>query len=255
MRIIVCCKAVPKGVSNIRLKEAGGRIDFESDSRAMNDSDACALEEALVLKKESGGEITVVTTGSLKSQEMLHQALAKGADKAVRIDADFVDSAATARVMAEAIKEMEYDLILTGVESVDTMSAQTGVSLAERLGLPYAFGATKIEIEKDKVKVTKELGQGMTEVLEIPLPAVLCMESGIRPISYALFSRLMQARKVPVKSVTLESLGMDGNVEAEDGWRIVEVFEPLRARQCEMIEGSPPEIAIQLKRKIDNALR
>jgi electron transfer flavoprotein beta subunit len=255
MRIVVCCRAVPKGVSNIRFNETEGRVDYESDSRAMNDSDACALEEALALKKEAGGEITVIAMGNLKCQEMLHQALAKGADRAVRIDADVADSAMTSRALAEAIKPVGYDLVLTGVESSDTLSAQTGVALAERLGIPYAFAVTKVEIEQGLIKATKELGQGVKEVLKMPLPALLCVESGVRPISYALLTKLMQARKVPVRSVALESLGINRDAEAAKGWKIVGVLVPVRAGACEMIEGKIPEIVRELKRKIDNALQ
>jgi electron transfer flavoprotein beta subunit len=257
MRVIVCCKAVPKGTSNIKLSETGGRVEYEADSLVMDESDACALEEALVLKKELGWDITVLTVGSLKSQEMLHVAIAKGAGKAVRIDADSGNSAIVARAMAEAIKQMEYNLVLTGVESSDNMAAQTGVSLAGRLGIPYAFAVTKIEIEQEKnlVKATKELGQGTSEILEITLPAVLCIEPGVRPVSYPLFTRLMQARRTPVSSLSLESLGITADTGTGNELKILAVFEPPRVRNCEMIAGTPAEAATILKRKFDDVLR
>jgi electron transfer flavoprotein beta subunit len=257
MRVVVCCKAVPKGTSNIKLNEAEGKIEYESDSLVMDESDACALEEALVLKKELGWEITVITVGSLKSQEILHIALAKGAGKAVRIDTDSTNSAIVPQVLAETIKQMEYNLILTGVESSDNMSAQTGVSIAGRLGLPSAFAVKKIEVGQVQgiVKATKELGQGLSEVLEITLPAVLCIESGVRPVSYPLFTKLMQARRTPVSSVTLESLGINGDAGTDNELKIIEVFEPPRVRNCEMIAGTPAEIAAVLKRKFDDVLR
>jgi electron transfer flavoprotein beta subunit len=257
MKILVCCKAVPEGISKIRLAETQGKVEYESYSLVMNESDEYALEEAVALKKEFGAEIKVITMGGLRSQAISHMALAKGADSAMRIDADFVNSSIISKVMAEAIKRMEYDLILTGVESSDNMSAQTGVSLAERLNLPYAFAVTKVEIvqEQSMVKVTKELGEGASEVLEIPLPAVLCVQSGIRPLVPVAVRKLLNARKVPVASITLDSLGINFDEETVSGLRMLEVFQPPRAGYCEIIEGSPQEIAGELKRRIDDVLR
>jgi electron transfer flavoprotein beta subunit len=257
MKIIACCKAVPEGISKVRLAETGGKVECESHSLVINESDEYALEEALALKKEFSAEIIVVTTGGLRSQAILHIARAKGADRVMRIDADFTDSAIVSKVMAEAIKRMEYDLILTGVESSDNMSAQTGVFLAERLNLPYAFAVTRVEIEQEQsmVKVTKELGEGLCEILEMPLPAVLCIQSGIRPVNRVSIRKLLNAQKEPVASIALDSLGIDWDEETISGLRMLEVFKPPQVGNCEMIEGNPEEIARQLKIRIENVLR
>jgi electron transfer flavoprotein beta subunit len=254
MKILVCCKAVPEGISKIRLGQTGNKIEYESYSMVMNESDECALEEALALKRDFGAEIAVITMGSLRSQAILHAALAKGADKVIRIDSDFSDFVTVPRVIAEAIKSMEYDLILTGVESNDYMSSQTGVSVAERLNLPHAFAVVNIEmeLEQNAARVTTELGHGVREVIDVPLPAVLCIQSSTRSIRRASVVKLLRARKQPVESIDPNSLKINWDQENSIELRLLDVFEPPRTGNCEMIQGSLQEIAHKLKSKIDN---
>ena len=133
MKIVVCLKAVPGYVTKLQLADTGDRIDYQSGSIMVNESDEYALEEALVLKERLGGEVTVITAGRLSAQHVLHIGLAKGADRAVRVDAHFGDADRTAAALAEAITRVGYDLVLTGVKSSDTLAAEVGIRRRSRL--------------------------------------------------------------------------------------------------------------------------
>ena len=249
MRVIVCCKAVPEGISKIVLGKTNGKVEYESYSMIMNASDECALEEALWMKKSLGAEITVVTVGGLISQEILYQALAKGADRVVRIDAGSAVAVNIPEILAKAVEKIGYDLVLTGTESSDNMAAQTGILLAELLDLPHAFAVNEIEIDQGRniLKATTELGQGLHEICELPLPAVLCVQSSTRAITAPSVMKLLQARKKQIESMSLDSPEKDG--ETSRGLRMLEIFDPPRS-ECEIIQGSIQEITAEFVRRI-----
>lgn len=253
MKIIVCAKVIPGYITKLKVAETQDRVDYETTAWAMNESDEYALEAAVVLKREYGGEITLVSMGALATQRILYTGLAKGADEAMRIDGDFADSERVAKVLAEKIKNMEYDLILTGVESQDNMAAQVGVSLAERLGLPFAYAVTKIECTEDGkgLHITREVGGGVEQVMEIPLPALLCIQSGIVPLRYAPVQKILQARSKSIKSFSLSDLGFS---KEEGGIKLVELFPPERKGGAEIIEGEPTDIAPVVIQKIKEVI-
>lgn len=256
MKVVVCIKAVPEGVSSIRLIESNGTIGCEYLRLFTNECDEYALEEALTLKRQHGAEIAVLSIGGIRCQDILYMALAKGADSATRIDADFTDAQITAEIIAEAMKTMSYDLVLTGVEAADTMSAQVGVSVAEILGLPHVFAVTKVEVQPEErsIRVVKELGGGTSERLEVDLPALLCVQSGIQPLTYASLPKVMRARQQPMGCLQLADLGL--SLEELDGRRlkIIRVFDPPRAEYAEIIEGTPTEVAGLLMERMKNSL-
>lgn len=253
MEIVVCVKAVPEQTLNIGVVEGQKRVECKSMRYRMNESDEYALEEALVLREEYGGEVSLVTVGSLTAQETLYLGLGKGADRVVRIDAKVNDSMNIARTLAKALEGMKYDLIFTGVESEDNMTAQVGGLLAEMLGLPFAYAVTKVEGAEsgDTVRITKELGGGLTQLIEIRLPALLCIQMGIAPLRYVPARKVLQVRSNPVKSVSLTELGLS----VEEGWlKFIEVSRPVMRSRAEIIEGNPREIAVTLIGKIREVL-
>ena len=150
LKILVCCKPVPKGIRNVKWLEKKGALECESNSFLMNEGDEYALDAALVWKRRGEAEVTVLTVGGIRSQDILYTALAKGADQAIRIDAEANESEAIARILAKALREKGYDLVLTGVESEDDLACQVGTSLAEELQLPHAFAVTKVEFGRDQ---------------------------------------------------------------------------------------------------------
>ena len=257
MKIIVCVKAVPGYVTNLQVAESQDRVNYEADSIVINEADDYALEAALALKEQLGGEVTAITAGPLSSLHALYVALAKGADKAIRVGADFSSGEIISRILAEAIKKIDHDLVLTGMESSDNLAAQTGVSMAVRLGLPFACGVTKVEPDASsrKVTVTREMEGGLKQVLEMPLPALLCIEPGILPLSYVAINRLSRARTKPITPFKANDLGV-GERQIEEGrqLRITSVFPPQRRYQLEMVSGKPSEVARVLVAKIKEVL-
>ncbi len=256
MKIIVCVKAVPGYITNPQLSETRDRVNYKAGTIIINESDDYAVEKAVVLKKEFGGDVTVVTAGSLSSQKALHIGLAKDADKAVRIDTDFVNCASIATALAATIKRLGYDLILTGVESSDNMAAQVGVLVAEKLGLPFAYAVTEVKRGQNPgtIRVTKELGGGVSQVVEITLPALLCIQTSTTPTSYASVRKLIQAQTKSVDSFTISDLGIDEELRKTPAFRIVDVFSPQRTAKAEIITGEPSEVASVLIKKVREAM-
>src|SRR5258707_7774892 len=184
MKILVCMKQVPQKDAPLKLSESGAWIR-EDVSYEVNEPDAYALEEALRQKEKHGGEVVVITAGPVRAQQVLREALAKGADRAIHLeDNSFValDAFNTARTFAAAIKDEQFDLIFTGLQSDDYGYAQTGVILAEILGWPHATIIMHIEKSDAGIKVKRELEAGFFQNVEIPLPAVLTIQSGINKL-------------------------------------------------------------------------
>jgi electron transfer flavoprotein beta subunit len=211
LKVIVCCKAVPQGIRNVKLVESRGAVEYEMSACPMNECDEYALEAALLWKKEVGAEVTVLSVGGVRCQDILYMALAKGADKAIRIDCDINDSAVTARIIAEALRGKGYDLILTGLESEDNMASQVGISLAEILGLPYAFAVTRVQFGENQslIECVTEIGGGVQEQVAVSLPAVLAIQSGIATLTYAALIKVMRARRSPLHSISLRELKLE----------------------------------------------
>lgn len=255
MKAVVCCKGVPKGIKEVKLLENKGTVECKSFSFQMNECDEYALDAALVWKKEVGMDVTALTMGGIRSQDVLYMAMAKGADQAIRLDAEATDSGVAAQVIAEAVRGKGYDLIVTGVESEDNMASQVAISLAERLGLPYALAVIKVEFLGDqRIKATIELGGGIQEELEITLPAVLATQSGIATLTYAPMAKILRARKTPISSMGMDEIGINWPEVAASCPRIISVFDPPQTGSAEIIGGTLAEIAEKMVERIKNVL-
>src|SRR6202165_1880647 len=182
LKILVCMKQVPQKDAPLKLNEAGTWIR-EDVSYEVNEPDAYALEEALRQKEKHSGEVVVITSGPARAQQLLREALAKGADRAIHLeDSAFVglDAFNTAKAFAAAIKDETFDLIFTGLQSDDYGYAQTGVILAELLGLPHATIIMQIEKTEGGIRVKRELEAGFFQFVDMPLTAVLTIHSGVK---------------------------------------------------------------------------
>ncbi len=240
---------------DVRVGAGGKTIDYRGDLFSINECDECAVEEAISMKRAHGAEVTVVTLGSITTQNVLYQALAKGVDRAVRIDAQVQDPQLASRVLAAAVSQLGFDLILTGTQSRDTLAGQVGISMAERLKIPYAFAVVQVEVsEGGGLKVRKELGGGRYADVGFPLPALLCVQTGIRPVSYGPPVRLLRARQQPVRSLSLANLGLGREELTPSGYRFLSVFHPERLAQAQLIEGEPRQVAAALLAKIKEVL-
>lgn len=249
MNIIVCTKSVPGFIKNPKVADDHDRIEYEAGSIVINESDDYALEASVKLAKKSGGKTTVITAGTLTSQKVLQAGMGKDADSAVRLDTTLAAPAKIARVLAAAIKDLEYDLIVTGVESSDNMAAQVGVSVAELLGVPFAYAVLEMnpgETAKT-VRVVKELGFGKTQVEEIELPALVCFQTGTEPPCFVPVRKMMMAQRKPIKTISARDLGLADQPAAV---KILDVFTPKEASMAEMFIGAPKEQAVQAVRKI-----
>jgi electron transfer flavoprotein beta subunit len=175
----------------------------------MNESDEHALEYALRIKRDQRAAITALTVGCIPSQEVLHRALAKGADEAIRIDGDEFDPNITALKLACALRKLTYDLVLTGVESFDGMASQVSVLTAAQLKIPFAYAVTKIaDFSSHTIIVDRELGGGRQQTLELPTPALLAVQPGSEPLSYPPAAKLVLVRRRPLPCWTLTDLAI-----------------------------------------------
>ena len=254
VKILVCMKQVPQKDAPLKLNEAGTWIR-EDVSYEVNEPDAFALEEALRQKEKHGGEVVAITAGPARAQQVLREALAKGADRAIHLeDAAFVglDAFNTARAFAAAIKDEQFDLIFTGLQSDDYGFAQTGVILAELLGWPHATIIMQIEKTDGGIKVKRELESGYFQFVEMPLPAVLTIQSGINKLRYATLIGIKQAKNKPLRKVALAELGPAITANSQ---KIERMYVPQKTKKTEYLEGSSTEIAKKLVEKLRNEIR
>jgi len=255
MNIVVCCKAVPGLVTDLKVGGDGKSLQYQGQLLAMNECDEYALEEALVLKRTHSGNITVISMGSIKVQDVLYYALAKGADRAVRVDFEGHDPRVASTVLAAALRKLEFDLVLTGTQSRDTLGGQVGIAAANLLGIPFAYAVVNVESrDNNAVKVRKELGGGRYADVELMLPALLCVQTGIQPLTFVPPARRIRARQQPVGSVSLADLGLQAEQLVPQGYRFIRVRPPERTHQVELLRGSPKEIAAALLSKIQEGL-
>lgn len=254
LRILVCLKQVPQKDAPLKLNDAGTWIR-EDVSYEVNEPDAYALEEALRQKEKHTGEVVVITSGPARAQQVLREALAKGADRAIHLEDDkFVslDALNTAKAVAAAIKDEKFDLIFTGLQSDDYGYAQTGVILAELLGWPHATIIMQIEKIDAGIRVKRELEAGYFQFVDMPTPAVLTIQSGINKLRYATLIGIKQAKNKPMRKVPLAEVQA---AIGENLQKIERVYVPQKTKQTQPIEGPPGEVARKLVDKLRNELR
>jgi len=254
MKILVCMKQVPQKDAPLKLNESGAWIR-EDVSYEVNEPDAYALEEALRQKEKHGGEVVVITAGPARAQQVLREALAKGADRAIHLeDPAFVtlDAANIARAFAAAIKDEQFDLVFTGLQSDDFGFAQTGVILAELLGWPHATIIMQIEKSEGGIKVKRELEAGYFQHVEMPLPAVLTIQSGINKLRYATLIGIKQAKNKPLRKVALAEVQPS---LVSNQLNIQRLYVPQKVKKTEMLAGSPIDVARKLVEKLKNEVR
>lgn len=253
MKIVVAIKQVPERDAPIHIAADGRWIDEGDLNYTINEPDAYALEEALQLKEKNGtGEVVVVCAGPERVQSTLREALAKGADRAIHIECDDLGSRDTlgiAQILAEAIKGELPDLILTGLQSDDLGLGQTGVVLAELLGIPHATIIMQVEFTGSGLKVKHELEDGWFQYVEMPLPALLTIQSGGNKLRYATLMGIKKAKSKEMKTVAASAAA------AAPAVRLERVFLPERQKKTEMFTGSPEEIAAKIVEKLKFEVR
>ncbi|GBD94589.1 electron transfer flavoprotein subunit beta [bacterium BMS3Abin05] len=201
MKIVVCMKQVPDTETKVRIGPDGKTIDPTDVNYVVNPYDEYAVEEALKIKEEKGdGEVTILTLGPDRAIKAIRTALAMGADKAIHLKTDdkYLDSYAVAAALAHELKDMEYDLILTGKQAVDDDAAQIGARLGALLDIPCATVVTKLTIEDSTFTANREV-EGGVEIVEGSLPAVITAQKGLNEPRYASLKGIMMAKRKPLE--------------------------------------------------------
>jgi len=267
MKIAVCIKQVPTREWQPRLRDDKTWIREQDVSYEMNEPDAYALEEALRLRETHGGEVVVCSAGPARVQQVLREALARGADRALHVEDDALgaaDASVSAGALAAAMADEQFDLVLTGLQSDDQGHGQTGVVLADRLGIPHSTIIMEIQVQgaagsaaggpvagglqASGVRVKRELEGGWFQWVAMPLPALLTIQSGINQLRYATLKGIMAAKKKDIRKVPLPA-GLTPSQQ------IVALALPIRSKQTQMITGSPSEAARELVRRLREEAR
>jgi electron transfer flavoprotein beta subunit len=247
-------KQVPAKDAPIAIVEGDAWIRESDIAFETNEPDSYALEEALCLKEKHGGEVVAVSMGPERAKQTIKEALAKGADRGIHVaDREFfqLDPLAAAHSLAAAIKDENFELILTGLQSDDQGFGQTGVLLAELLGRPHATIIMKIEAVGGRLRVKRELEAGWFQWVELPLPAVLSIQSGINKPRYATLKGIMAAKKKEIATVERGSLGVPDSPTQ----RAERIYVPQKTKKTEFITGQPKEIAARLIEKLQHEAR
>jgi len=255
MKILVLMKQVPNKDAILRINKDSTWIEEADLSFEVNESDGYALEEALRIKEKVGGEVVVCSLGPPRAKSVIKDALARGADRAIHVAGDngvHLSPFAAASVLAEAIREEQADLIMTGLQSDDHGYAQTGVILAEILGLPHATIVIEVDAEGEELRVKRELEGGWYQWYTMPTPAVLTIQSGISQIRYATLKGIMAAKKKEIKEVApgAESLNQSSQQ------RIEKIYLPQKSKQTQFLGGGDAKKgAVELAEKLRNEAR
>lgn len=252
MDIVVCVKRVPDtSEADVLVAKDGRTIEKRDLVFDINEWDKYAVEEAVRLKEKHSGTVTVVTVGSEDSEDTLRRCFATGADNAIRLTDpafDGSDAATIARILCQAIRDLNFDLIMTGAQAGDDGYGQVGPVLAALLRIPHATLVRQVDIESQRVRVRRELEGGLDEVVEVSLPAVLTVQTGINEPRYVSIMGVRLAAKKEIKVLGLKDLGLrvEDVGESGSGIRLERLFPPPVTKETEILQGSPDQTASKL---------
>ena len=251
MKIAVCIKQVPTREWQPRLNDDKTWVRDQDVSYEMNEPDAYALEESLRLREKHGGEVVVCSAGPARVQQVIREALARGADRALHVEDDALgaaDASTAAAALAPAMAEQKFDLILTGLQSDDQGHAQFGPVLAEKLGIPHSTIIMEVQVTDTSLKVKRELEGGWFQHVTMALPALLTIQSGINQLRYATLKGIMAAKKKEITKVAAPA-GLSPRL------KVVAMSAPQKSKQTVMIGGSPSEAAKELVKRLREEAR
>ncbi len=248
MKIGVLVKQVPDTEIPIRVRADGAGIEEGQLTWVMNPYDEYAVEEALKIREARGGEVVVCTAGPANAEAALRQALAMGADRALRIETAGMelDALVTAELIASVCREEHFDLLLAGRRATDDDAGCVHIAVAERLDLPHISPVEELAVndEGSAIIAKRGAGAGRKERVTAPLPALVGCEKGLNAPRYASLPGMMKARAKPIAVRTAEELG----VAAQPRVRIVSYEAPPERGGCRRIDGEPQAAAEELVR-------
>jgi len=251
LNIVVCLKQIPNPDLQFQIAPDGKDIKRDALNYKLNGADEYALEEAVRLKEKSGGRVIALTAGPKRTEQMLREALAKGADEVMRIafdEAAAYDVGKVARLLAAAIRTLPHDLVLTGVQSDDLVNSATGGVIAGILGLAHASVVTRVESKDGGLEVACELEGGLQRIYSIALPAVLTIQFGANTPRYAPLPAIMKAARQPIKELSPAALGLASwdAVSLPYTFGVRGLSPPAAKGHAEMIAGTVEEQAKKL---------
>lgn len=254
MKVMVCLKQVPHQDARLDVKADGSWIQEDNIKFEINSYDTYAVEEALRLKDKAGAEVVVVSIGPDRVTQALRTALGMGADRAIHVNdpaAIGADSLGTAKILAAIAKAENADVIFAGFMADDGNGAAIPPMVAELLDIPSATGVLAMNLDGETVKAERELEGGALEVVEMPKPCLIAIQSGANQVRYASLKGIMQAKKKPVDVKSLADLGLAGTVGgANNKTAIKKIYMPKKGDSAEILKGSTAEIVAQLVTKI-----
>ncbi len=204
VNIVVLVKQVPDTATRIKIASGGTEIERQGVNFVVNPYDEFAIEEALRLREQHQGQVTVLTVGDEKSEEALRTALAMGADEAVRVSAAATDSMTTARAIASVVHGLAPDLVIAGKQAVDDDEGQVGSLVAALLDWPQVTVVTKLEL-KDGTGVAEREVEGGVEIVDFSLPAVITAQKGLNEPRYASLPGIMKAKRKEIRQVSVDA--------------------------------------------------
>lgn len=252
MDIVVCVKHVPETAeAELKIDATGKAIEKTGLVYDINEWDDYALEEAVRIKEKQSGTVTAITVGAEDSDSTLRKCLARGADKVIRMtDAKFEgsDGYAVAKILHSVIKTLHFDIILTGMQADDDGNAMVGPILAEMLKIPHATMVKKMELGAGTAKVNRELEGGLEEQIEVKLPALFSVQTGLNEPRYVSIMGIRKAMQKEIKIMTLADTGLTENdVGLAGSWSTIEkLYVPPVEKQAEFLKGSPEEVATKI---------
>ena len=247
MNIYVCLKQVPDTEASILVKD-GKSINETAIKWIVSPYDEYAIEEALKLKEKTpGSTVTAICLGPERVHNALRTALAMGADKAVHIESNsYLDDQNTARALAAVIKaDSAFGVIFTGKQAIDNDAYQVHILLAENLGVPAATHVTVFSIEGQLVKVEREIDEGAKEVIEMTVPCVVAAAKGLNTPRYASMMGIMKAKKIEIKKITLDEIGIS---ESQNKVQLLKLSAPAEKPQGRIIPGEPADAVKEVVR-------
>ena len=251
MKIAVLVKQVPGPESPLPMVSSQDWLDESQLAYIMNESDNYALEEALqICEKNNDGEVVVVSLGPDRTQKVVREALSKGADRAIHIQSDGnypTDPLAAASLFAETLKDEDFDLIFSGLQSDDLGYGQTGIILGELLGMSTASLAMSTEIIDDKIKVKRELEAGYFQWVTMALPASISIQSGCNTPRYPSLKGIMGAKKKEINVVTPNPVDQNQSIK--------KIYAPNSMKETVMVEGSTDQVVEQLVNIFRNEIK
>ena len=245
MKILVAVKQVPEvSDAEVEIARDGRGVETEDLSFDLGEWDACAVEAAVRLEEAHGGEVTAITVGDTEAEAGLRKALAMGADAAVRIGVEGSpeDPMVVARLIAAWAGERGFDLVLTGVMAADDGHGVVGPALGALLDLPHATMVIELTVGDGVAAIQRELEEGLKERLEVRLPAVLAVQTGLAEPRYVSIMGIRKVRKIPIDTVDAADLGVETGGRLE----LLGLSRPPAGREVELLEGSPREVAARM---------